>query len=122
MDDTRRQVLTQELQEAVKQRDRLTSFIELLSERLEVPVPGADARQGSDATPTPVTGDPISAVSEGEFYGMSAPKASRALLQKVGRQRPMKTDEIFEAIRRGGVTVKTSGTLYRSLFRDASFH
>jgi hypothetical protein len=122
MDDTRRQVLTEELEEAIKERDRLTAFIELLGERLGVPIAGPNGPAPSGTQEPAAAGDPASAVAEGEFYGMSAPKASKALLQKFGRSRPMKTDEIFEAVTKGGVKIKESGTLYRSLFRDEAFH
>jgi hypothetical protein len=70
-----------------------------------------------------IAGDPVTGVREGQFYGMSGPKASKALLRLVGRDRPLKTQEIFDAIRKGGVTqIQNANTLYRSLTRDPELH
>lgn len=52
---------------------------------------------------------------------MSGPKAARALMEKFGRERPLKTEEIFTAIKKGGVQVQSQQGLYRSLFRDPKF-
>ena len=67
--------------------------------------------------------DPMAEVSEGEFYGMSGPKATRALLERMGRSHPLKTREIFNAVKKGGVNVSSENVLYRSLFRESGqFH
>jgi hypothetical protein len=125
MDESRRRILMEELEEAVAQRDDLHAYIEVLAKRLGIdPPPLANAsgllsERGRVGSPTD---DPDAAVAEGQFYGKSAPKAAKELLAMFGSSRPMKTDEIFKAITKGGVSIGTSGTLYRSLFRDPEFH
>jgi hypothetical protein len=123
-EEQRKQVLKAELDDAVRQRDDLDTYIAVLAKRLGVEVPGrsagGEAENGQSAT---IAGDPVAGVREGQFYGMSGPKASKALLRLVGRDRPLKTQEIFDAIRKGGVTqIQNANTLYRSLTRDPELH
>ena len=74
------------------------------------------------AGPLDVGTDPVASTREGEFFGMSGPQATEALMRKFGRSRPLKTDEIFNAIRKGGVQIQSKEGLYRTLTRDADFH
>ena len=122
MDDLRRKALEDELAEAIRERERLDHAIAYLADRLGKPIP---TNGGTDEPPvvhdatTPVTTAP------GEFYGMSSTAAARAVLEKAGRSRPLKTQEILDLLRRGGVNFKgknPTGTLYRSLFRSPVFH
>lgn len=60
-------------------------------------------------------------MNEGEFFATSASKAARILLERVGREHPLKTDDLFRAVVKGGVKMATASTLYRSLTRDDDF-
>jgi hypothetical protein len=122
MDDLRRKALEDELAEAVGEREHLDHAIAYLADRLGKPIPsnaGADEQPMVHDATSPVTTSP------GEFYGMSSTAAARAVLEKAGRSRPLKTQEILDLLRRGGVTFTGKspvGTLYRSLFRSPVFH
>jgi hypothetical protein len=64
-------------------------------------------------------------VKEWQFYGKSQPEAAKALLELVNH--PMKTEEIVEAIEKGGVPVggntkqKKVTNLYTILYRNENF-
>lgn len=123
MEEARRQLLQGELEQALRERDRLNVVVAYLSERLGIEEPASD---GGETAPTEqalaTATEAADAVREGQFYGMSGPKAAKELLRMFGRTRPMKTDEIYAAIKKGGVGIGSSGTLYRSMFRDDDFH
>jgi len=124
MDEARREALKNELDAALAEREELNTFIAVLSRRLGISEPSQAATTESPVeTSTTDPNRPVAdSIREGQFYGMSGPKAARAVLELVGRSRPLKTDAIFEAITKGGVKIGSSGTLYRSLFRDPDFH
>jgi uncharacterized coiled-coil protein SlyX len=122
MDVTRHEALEAELAEAQRERERLDVVITYLSERLGTVPPPTTPDSPAQKPPGSPTAHPMSVVSEGEFFGMSAPKAAIVLMDRIGRSRPLKTDEIFTAVKRGGVSIGNSGSLYRSLFRDPRFH
>lgn len=118
--------IEQALQKAVAERDRLSIVIAYLSEQLGVPVPPSGDQGPQPPGPgaprvDPTTGrvDPISLVKEAEFFGMSAPAAAIAVLQKVGRPNALKTTVLVQAIRKGGVPVKDPATLFRSMIRNS---
>lgn len=121
MNEVERQVLEGQRIDALRKRDELDVVIKyfdsILGARPDDAVPA-----GEPAT-SPAAGiqDPLSPVNEGEFYGMSATKASKVVLERVGKSRPLKTAEIFEAIRKGGVAFKSKEGLYKSLDRDPTF-
>ena len=126
MDEARRAVLAAELDEAVRERERLDTVIEYLSSRLGVGPPATPEGDGGggggvDVPPISPDADPAAVVREGEFFGLSGPKATKVLMEKFGRERPLKTEEIFHAITKGGVKVQSQQGLYRSLFRDPKF-
>lgn len=125
MDEQQRSALTSLLDEKVKERDELNSFIAVTSKMLGIPEPSGGQPAGEQGTQTlplgALNGEPSAAVVEGEYFSFSAPKAARALLEKFGRSRPMKTEEIYAAITKGGVKIGSSGGLYRSLTRDKTF-
>ena len=128
MDESRQARLQAELEVALQKRRRLDAAIEYMQEELRgavsVPSPTPDGGGGGTpdgGTPSAAT-DPAQVVTAGAFYGMSGPKAAKALLQNFDRSRPLTTDEIFDAIVKGGCTkVSSKDVLYRSLFRDAAF-
>lgn len=125
MDDAERSALEMVLRKAEAKKAEAEAVIAWVTGELggrpapasqEEPAKGDAAAQGGGHG-----GDPLSMVSEGEFFGMSAPKAAVALLERVGRSRPLKTEEIFDAITRGGVSIASKDGLYRGLFRDPKF-
>jgi hypothetical protein len=126
MDMARRERLEAELAEVQRERERLDTVIAYLTEKLgmESPIPDSTL----DAAPEPTGGavgklaEPSTAITEGGFFGMSAPKAAVILLERVGRTRPLKTKEIYNAIRKGGVNIGNPNTLHRSLTRDDRFY
>ncbi len=123
MDDpSGRQIHEQALAEVLAEIKQLQGVADYHRRKLGV----GDAENGGQASVAPQTsigGDPVASVAAGEFYAMSAPKATRALLERMGRTRPLKTEEIFNAIKKGGVDIGSTGSLYRSLFRESGiFH
>lgn len=123
MDDKVREGLEVALAEAMRRREEMERTITSLREMLGV-VPSASAGTPQKSSVAPAAdADPSSLVFEGEFYSMSATKATRALLAKFEQQkRPLKTDEILRAIKKGGVSTSSSSVLYRSLWRDNALH
>jgi DNA-directed RNA polymerase delta subunit len=70
----------------------------------------------------PIGGDPLAAVREQEFSGMSVAKAAAVFLRKIGRHE--KTATIIAAIRKGGVQMKSKNpitTVYTTLSRRPGF-
>lgn len=61
--------------------------------------------------------EPADLVNAGEFAGRSATKATRLLMEKVGRTRPLKLAEIYNAITKGGVRISSQQVLFKSLDR-----
>lgn len=119
MDDLERKILTDRLTSVDAELDRLTIVAQYLRDVLGIEVSAPTA--GVEATPPGRADDPVSLVNEGEFFATSAPKAARILLERVGRQHPLKTDDLFRAVTKGGVKIATASTLYRSLTRDDDF-
>lgn len=125
MDDKVREGLEVALAEAMRRKEEMERTIASLRDMLGVAASVPTQGNGSaGGTPTPaVDADPSSLVFEGEFYSMSATKATRALLAKFEQQkRPLKTDDILRAIKKGGVSTSSSSVLYRSLWRDDALH
>jgi DNA-directed RNA polymerase delta subunit len=123
MDDARRAALGIALEEARRDRDRLDTVIEFLTEKLGGNAPVILSLEAEGASLARDVG-PLQ-IAPAEFYGMSSTAAAKAVLEKAGRSRPMTTDDLLEAITKGGVRLggKTpSQTLYRSLFRNQEFH
>lgn len=120
--DSERSAFKTALEVAVRERDELNVLIEQLARRAGVPVPEGGAASSSSSTPAAgPDADPASLVADGEFYGQSATKATKALLGKLGRTRPLKTPEIYDAIKKGGVAIKDTEVLYKSLARSEDF-
>lgn len=124
MDESERQSLLATLAVARRDRKELDQLIGYLARRLGVTDDGFESEfgdSGGGAAPTPPNVIPSTLVADGEFFGMSATKASKALLEKLGRTRPLKTREIFDAITKGGVRLANAETLYKSLQRSKEF-
>jgi hypothetical protein len=110
-----------------RQRDELDTAIRVLRRQSGLPIEDAPATAGGASSGAAAPGSPARGggwnVADGEFYGMSGPKAAYALLKKGDRSTPLKTDEIFKLIKKGGCTkVSSPSVLYRNLFRDQKFH
>jgi len=126
MNEHEREALETARTVALRDRDELDRLIEYLSRRLgdETPVGSStepNAANASESLPPAPGVTPESVISPGQFFGMSATKAARAVLEKFGRDRPLKTAEIFAAISKGGVKLARQEVLYRSLGRDGDF-
>jgi hypothetical protein len=70
----------------------------------------------------PILGDPLAAVREQEFSGMSWTQAARTFLQRIGRNE--RTPTIIAALRKGGVEVGGKhpiSALYTALGRHSAF-
>jgi hypothetical protein len=123
--ETEMPTLEELLRDAEAKRSELNTVIRYLRTQLGL---GADEPNGSgtaaDAAAASGSGGAGGwVVNPGEFYGMSGPKAAYALLKKGDRTRPLKTEEIYNLIVKGGCSkVSTKEVLYRNLFRDAKFH
>jgi hypothetical protein len=123
MDDTRREILTAELDVAIRQRDELTVVIEYLSRqvgRSDVTGSSGDEKQppnGANASAS----EPVDLVGDGEFFGQSSTEAAAEVLARVGRTRPLRTPVLYDAVVKGGVKVGSPDALYRSLFRNSKF-
>jgi hypothetical protein len=131
MDDARRQVLLAELADAKRERANLDAFIEVLSLRLGVaPEPESIetlgiATNGAASSPVALPGqNPVELVYAGEFVGKSWPKATAVVLDRYSpapNHRPVKTPVLVEALKKGGLDVKTPRQLYRSLYNSSQF-
>jgi hypothetical protein len=111
------------LEEAIRKRDELNTFIKVYQQMLgdpEAPAiePSAVGKGLDVATNGNV--DPLSVVYPGMFFGKSQPQAVRMLLEKM-KPRPVKTRLIVEALAKGGApvggkkpTVNMWGTLNRN--------
>jgi hypothetical protein len=131
MDDARRTVLMEELEAVKRERDDLNGFIETLARRLGVPVDGGQEDR-ADAAPNGkqggasglLTDDAASLVYEHEFHGMTIPKASETVLSRWSpppMQRPIKTTQLTDALRKGGLSLDEPRAVYRSLYSAARF-
>lgn len=125
MDETQRNALNALFDSKLKDMEELHTFLSVLGRELgrDVPTgPSDDASAANGAIrAVNMQAPPAASVGEGQYFGMSAPKAAKDLLERFGRDRPMKTQEIFDAITKGGVQIGNSSTLYRSLSRDKTF-
>lgn len=122
MDEARRQVLLAELEDATRERDRLNSYVEVLSIRLGVELDAGstdEALEGSSINNPLPQGDPVSLIYEGELVGKSLPKATAEVLRRFSpapHKRPIKTPVLVKALQKGGLPVKDPRQLYRTLY------
>lgn len=120
MDDARRQVLMAELDDAKKELDRLTSYVQVLSTRLGVSVEDGSGEQAAEANGGAIPqGDPVSLIYEGELVGKSLPKAAAEVIRRYSpapHKRPIRTPVLVKALQKGGLPVKDPRQLYRTLY------
>jgi hypothetical protein len=122
MDEARRIALTAELEDAKRERDILDGYIEGLMIRLGVQV--EDGGQPDPGLAAPgvngqLSNDVLSLVWDQEFHGWTMPKAAVEVLRRWSPEphhRPLKTGELLDALRKGGLIIKDSRVLYRSLY------
>ncbi len=125
VDDDTRGAFEIALRAAIRDQARANATVEFLREKLGmtdaaisvVLGPGDQlADEARDVGPIQVT--------EGEFFGMSQPKAAAIFLERAGRTRPQRTEAIIAALQRGGVQFKgkdPSATFYTILNRAPQF-
>jgi len=126
MDEARRQALIAEREDAIRERERLDAVIEYLSIRLGVQVQDAEPDSGLPTPPMTgqLTNDVLALVYDQEFHGWTMPKAAAEVLTRWSpppHHRPLKTGELLDALRKGGLTIKDSRVLYRSLYTAPRF-
>lgn len=104
VDDDTREAFEVALRAALRDQARANATVEFLREKLGMaegagPIvlgPGEGANEARDVGPIQVT--------DGEFFGMSQPRAAVIFLERAGRTRPQRTEAIIAALRKGGVT------------------
>lgn len=111
-----RQALKAEMDKVLEERARLDVVIDYLAGRL-----GLDADSMTRGKRHERHEVPADAIGKGQLEGKSATKAARQVLRMFGPERPLKTQELFDALAKGGVRVKNTNGLHRSLNRDATF-
>jgi hypothetical protein len=124
IDSDTRDALQIALHTALRDQARANATVEFLREKLGLaessgPIVlgpgGADERIGEVRDVGPIQ------VTDGEFFGMSQPKAAAIFLERAGRTRPQRTEAIIAALRKGGVEFKgkdPSQTFYSILARN----
>jgi hypothetical protein len=123
LDSTHRTFLEHELAQVDRQIADLQGTRSYLRGRLGLP----DNDSQDEVAPTgaavaPAGADLSTLVNPGQYGGMSGVKAARALLEKVGRERPLTTREIYDAITAGGVKLKGTDVLTKVMKRSGRFH
>lgn len=107
------------------ERAELDVAISVIAKRLGIDPPRGGgglplAHQGSNVGGR--GGDPVAGTSEGEYFSFVSTKAALEVLKKFGsRQHPLKTKDIYDAIKKGGVDISNEDSLYRSLSRSHRF-
>ena len=127
-DATEREALRIALQSAIRDRDRAEATISFLTEKLGL-TPAGDAvllnpGEGTDTGSELRDVGPVH-VGDSEYYGLSQTKAAAAFLDRAGRSRPQRTDQIIAALAKGGVRIggkDPEGTFYKILNRNPTFH
>jgi len=128
VDESTRAGLEIALRAALRDQSRANATVEFLREKLGLAdtgsmVLGPGDGERDEASSAQDVG-PIS-VTEGEFYGMSQPKAAAAFLERAGRSRPQRTEAIMAALKKGGIEFGGKDplqTFYAILARNPIFH
>jgi hypothetical protein len=108
MDRHARAALRRELAHAEDERERLGVVIAYLRDRLK------EADQEAPAEPPQASTN-----GAGPYAGMTSSRATEHLLESRGK--PMKTTDIFDVITAGGVKLRDSDGLYKTLNRNPKF-
>lgn len=127
MDERERAALRTTRDKFLADRNKLDTMIAMLSEQLGEPPPAGGPGSGMSMSFAGAGGadagsDPLAGTHEGEYFGFTSTKAAGEVLKKFGsRQHPLKTKQIFDAIRKGGVDITSEEGFYRSLARSRNF-
>jgi hypothetical protein len=127
MDPQEQAALQKMLDDAIAQRQELDVFIRHVSGRLGVATPSGPNGGGSPRTTVTNTGnhagaDPVENTVEAEYFGRNSTDAAYAILSKFGDVRhTLKTKQLYDALKKGGVQISGEDVLYRSLARSNRF-
>jgi hypothetical protein len=123
MDAHEQAALQKILDDAVAQRQELDVVIRHVAKRLGVPAPTGPAGGGRSSNGLNNAGvDPVENTVAAEYYGLTSTDAAYAVLSKFGsRQNTLKTKQLYDAIKKGGVAIQNEDGLYRSLARSNRF-
>jgi hypothetical protein len=132
IDESERQVLRSLRDRKLAEMARLAEMVDMLSEELgeaTPPTPGGGGN-GSGIIPlgaqrgfgSPGSIDPVAGTADGEYLNYTSTDAAYDILKKFGnRSHPLKTKQIYEACKKGGVQIGMEQALYRSLGRSHRF-
>jgi len=128
VDDATRTAWQVALETAMRDRDRANATVSFFAEKLGMAVPSEAVVLGPGEPEAEVEGarnvGPVP-VTDGEFYGMSQPKAAAAFLERAGRSRPQRTEAVMAALRKGGIEFggkEPTTSFYTILQRNPLFH
>lgn len=130
MDEQQKAALRSLRDKYIADRDKNHMLASLISAELGEPTPGgpsgmdfASLGSGSSAGSGGSAGaDPVAGTAEGEFFNYNSTDAAYDVLKKYGsRTHPLKTKQIFDAIKKGGVQISVEQAMYRSLARSHRF-
>jgi hypothetical protein len=122
--EAHRAALQIELDEALRERERLDNVIAYLAERLGADpnevrkhISASDSGTGTETQKIELKGDVVAQVNPGQFYGFAAGKAAVQVLEMAGEGHPLRASEIYRAVKKGGVTIKDGEMLGRAMRR-----
>lgn len=125
MEDQQMQALRAERDAAVAERTKLDVVISYLSARLGEPPPsggGMPSQPAGNIAGNGGGGDPVAGTHEGEYLGETSTDAAYKVLTKFGsKQHLLKTKDLFDAVRKGGVQITSEEGFYKSLARSHRF-
>ncbi len=128
MNDQEKQALRTLRDKYVAEAQRQLGLAALLSAELGEPPPvgggvPVDLLAGLTGTNGGAIGaDPVEGTAHGEYLNFNSTDAAYAILTKFGsRQNPLKTRQIYDALKKGGVQLSMEQALYRSLARSHRF-
>lgn len=130
LDPAHRNILEHELAQVRAQKARLATTEEYLLDRLgltadDAPASDAASQNGGAQTERRKLGasaNVADAVNPMQYYGLSVTKGAAEVLDMVGRDRPLRSREIYEALVKGGLSPKNVEVVGKMLKRDKRFH
>ena len=123
LDHTYRNVLERELQQLegeIEQRQAAAAYIR---SRLGLPAEGNATPNGVSEQGPGIVGRRVAdSINDMQYFGLSANKAAAEVLHMVGKSRPLTTRELYEAITKGGISVKDTDVLGKMMKKSPLFH